>query len=211
MTITKFGQSCLLVETDSARILLDPGSYSTAQNDLKNIDALLITHVHKDHLNLESVKAIVANNPNVKIFSNVQVKEALTNIGIECQLLGDGETTNVNGVSIEGFGTDHIEIHSSLPRDKNTGYLIAERFFHPGDSYTMPTKPVEILAWPVAGPWCKLGESVDYALAIKPKVAIPIHDAMLSDPNAAAKWPAGMVESEGISVKILELNEPVTL
>ena len=50
MKITKFGHSCLLVEENGVRILFDPGSYSTAQNDVKNIDVVLITHEHSDHV-----------------------------------------------------------------------------------------------------------------------------------------------------------------
>ncbi len=211
MTITKFGHSCLLVETDGVRILIDPGSYSTAQNELADLDVVLITHIHKDHCDIESLKAIRAKNPNVPIYTNGQVQTKLQNEAIESNLLGDGESVTVKGVSIEGFGVDHIHIHSSLPIDKNTGDLIAGRLFHPGDSYTVPNKSVEILALPVGGPWCKIGEAIDYAIAVKPKLAFPIHDAMFADPIRAAQWATKILETRGIPVKIIELNQPIEL
>lgn len=56
MKVTKFGHCCLLIEEEGLRILTDPGSYSTRQNDVQNIDVILITHEHPDHLHIESLK-----------------------------------------------------------------------------------------------------------------------------------------------------------
>ena len=50
MQITKFGQCCLLIEVAGKRILTDPGRFSVSQNDVSNIDIILITHEHADHL-----------------------------------------------------------------------------------------------------------------------------------------------------------------
>lgn len=206
MTINKFAHSCILVEEAGARILFDPGHYSTEQNELIDLDAILITHVHGDHCDVASIKVIAAKNPGVKIFTNVQVQEALKAEGIESELLGDGQSTAVKGVTIEGFGTDHAEIHSSRPIDRNTGYLVGGRFFHPGDSYTIPSKPVEILALPTGGPWLKIGEAIDFALAVKPKAVIPMHDGMFLESARPAKWIA-IVQEQGIEVRSLELGQ----
>ena len=35
------------------------------------------------------------------------------------------------------------------------------------------------MALPVAGPWMKLEEAIEYAKAVKPKVIFPVHDGML--------------------------------
>ncbi len=206
MTITKFGHSCLLVETDGVRILTDPGHYSTAQNELTELDGLLITHIHGDHCDVESIKQIRAKNPTLRILTNPQVQAKLAAEGIESEVLADGATTEIEGVAIEAFGIDHIEIHASRPRDKNVGFLIASRLFHPGDAYTVPTKPVEILALPIGGPWCKIGEAIDYALAVKPKLALPIHDGMFKEPGHGTKWPTMVLGEHGIAVRVLELG-----
>lgn len=63
-----------------------------------------------------------------------------------------------------------------MPYSANTGFMFEDRFFYPGDAYTDPGCPVEILALPVSGPWVKIGEAIDYALKLKPKVAFPVHD-----------------------------------
>ena len=38
---------------------------------------------------------------------------------------------------------------------------------------------------PVAGPWMKLSEAIDYVRAVRPRVAVPVHDAILSEQGRA--------------------------
>src|SRR3989344_5644853 len=54
-----FGQ---YIEENGVRILTDPGTYSTQQSEVKNIDFVLITHEHADHFHIDSLKALLKNN-----------------------------------------------------------------------------------------------------------------------------------------------------
>lgn len=178
MKITKFGHSCLLIEEGDARILFDPGNYSTVPA-LDKLDAILITHVHQDHADVPTLKKLIELNPRARIFSNEEVRTALAAEGIEVDRLGDKEQAVVQNVIIEGFGVDHALIHPEFPRAKNTGYMIAGRLYHPGDALFVPEKPVEILAIPVVAPWSKISETIEYMRAVKPKTSFPIHDGFL--------------------------------
>jgi L-ascorbate metabolism protein UlaG (beta-lactamase superfamily) len=240
MVLTKFGHSCVLIEEGGARILFDPGSYSEGrQNGLTNLDAILITHEHGDHIDIESVKALTAGNPGVKIFTNPTVKEILAKEGIEVQVLGDGESAEVKGVKIEGIGTTHAEIHSSVPRIKNTGYAISsstverERgmgidshsrtsddrnkksspmtFYYPGDALTLPNRPVEILGMPTAAPWARFSELIDYTLTIKPKVVIPMHDGILARPAMFHPYLTKILGDAGVEFKPVEVGSEYSL
>jgi hypothetical protein len=60
--------------------------------------------------------------------------------------------------------------------------LVNQTLYYPGDSFTLPegiTPPV--LAVPTSGPWLKPGESIDFVLAVKPKLAFATHDFHASD------------------------------
>lgn len=206
MKITKFGHCCLLIEEKGVRILTDPGNYSTQQDEVKNIDYVLITHEHPDHFHIESVKAILKNNPQVKIITNKSVGALLQKEGITFSLVEDGENMDAGGVLIEGFGKLHALMHTSIPPVENTGFFVANKLFYPGDALTNPGKKVEILALPVAGPWMRLLEAIDYALEVKPKTCFPVHEAILKNPGSAHKLPPQVLEPAGIEFKVLEID-----
>ncbi len=207
MTITKFGHCCLLIEEGRLRILLDPGNLSEGQNSLANIDVVLITHEHQDHCHTDSVKEVVRNNPGVKIYTNTSVVELLKKEGVVAERLEDGMSVEEKGVLIEGFGKDHALMHASWPTAHNVGYFIANRFFYPGDSFTNPGKSIEVLALPVAGPWMKLTEAIDYALALKPKTSFPVHEGILKTPGSTHLLPSRILPPAGVPFQILEIGQ----
>ncbi|HTF60591.1 MAG TPA: MBL fold metallo-hydrolase, partial [Actinomycetes bacterium] len=67
-----------------------------------------------------------------------------------------------------------------IPVVPNVGYLVGGRLFHPGDAFTPPGQPVEVLAVPAGAPWLKVSEPIDYLRAVRPRVAVPVHDQVLS-------------------------------
>ena len=102
-------------------------------------------------------------------------------------------------------------ILQDLPLVDNTGYLIADRLFLPGDALTVPSRQVEILAVPVAGPWVKLSEAVEYTRMIKPKLSFAVHEANLKEPMSSnvTKWPQKSVEAFGTEFLVIEPGKAV--
>lgn len=213
MKLTKFGHCCLLIEENGLRILTDPGTFSTAQDEVQDIHVILITHEHPDHFHVESLKRVLANNPQATVITNSSVGALLDKEAIAYRLVEQGQSTVEGGVTIEGFGERHAVVHPDLPVVQNTGYFIAERLFYPGDAFTVPGKQVDILALPVVGPWMKISEAIDYALSVKPKRWFPVHDGLLS---AAAmpifhRIPSTVLEKQGISLVALEIGRECEL
>lgn len=206
MKITKFGHSCLLVHEQELRILIDPGMFSSGQNSVRNIDVILITHEHQDHIEMNSLKAVLGNNPDAKIFTNSSVAGLLSKENIPATILEHGQQIEEKGVKIEAFGQDHALIHSSVPIIQNRGYFIADRLFYPGDALLHPGRPVEILAWPAFAPWMRIGEGIDYALEVKPKIAFPVHDAILKNPAFLHPLIGKIFTENGIEFMVLELE-----
>lgn len=169
-----------MIETDSLNILTDPGVYSNQQDTLLGIDLVLITHEHADHFHVESLKKIIENNSSVKIITNNAVKKILEKEKIDAELLTDGMKKDIEGILFEGVGEMHAEIYKEIPSVENTGYFIND-FFYPGDALTIPNRAVKVLALPVAGPWIKVSEAIEYGLAVNPEIAFPVRDGMLMD------------------------------
>ena len=212
MKITKFGHCCLLIEENGVKLLTDPGSYSKGFEHLK-LDVILITHEHTDHFHIESLKTLIANkgDKGLVIITNKGVGKQLEANGIpHYQLLEDGKHINFKGVRIEAHGHDHAPLYKTSPCI-NTGFLIADRLFYPGDSLHKPNKKVELLALPVAGPWMKLEEAIDYALELKPKIAFPVHEGILKQPGTTHRIPPTILEPKGIKFQILEEGKGIEL
>lgn len=169
----------MLLDIGGVRIVTDPGNFTTAQNELEGVDAILITHEHQDHFHIESVKAMLAKNPGATVITNAAVGALLEKEGIASTRVGDGENTNFKGVSIEGFGKEHAVVYGDVGNVENTAYLVANTFYFPGDNFHVCGKEVQVLALPVAGPWMKYSEAVDFAKAVNAKKAFGVHDGMI--------------------------------
>ena len=201
MNIIKLGHCCLLIEVDGMKLLTDPGMFSTSQNEIENIDVVLITHEHQDHFHLESLKVVLKNNPKAKIVPNRGVGKLLEKERIGYELLEDKQSKTVSGILLEGFGEKHATIYQDFGQVQNTGYFVGNRFFYPGDALYNPRKSVEILALPVAGPWRKMAEAIDYAKLLKPKVCFPVHDGMLSFTGPTRSAPQKFLPSADIEFR----------
>jgi L-ascorbate metabolism protein UlaG (beta-lactamase superfamily) len=184
--IVHFGQSCVLVETGAARLLLDPGVHSTGFAELTDLDAILITHQHPDHLDLQALPALMAANPAAQLLVDAGSAPQLASAGIGYQVTAPGDRLELAGTAVAVIGGEHGVIHPDIPIVPNNGYLIEGEtgtILHPGDSFAAPEADVAVLLLPTAAPWLKVSEAVDYLRTIAPPLAVPIHQAILAMPE----------------------------
>jgi L-ascorbate metabolism protein UlaG (beta-lactamase superfamily) len=210
MKVTKLGHCCLLIECTNThshkplRILTDPGNFSDAQNIINDIDLIVISHEHADHLHIDSLVQVMHNNPQAQIVTNTSVhrkiidmynKEGVSKLifhiidGTQHQIKDNLNIYTHDGISIEGFDARHEEIFEQVGQVQNTAFLFDETLFYPGDAYAKPDRVMSmkdnektrlpLLALPVAGGWCRIKDAIYYALEIHPVHVIPIHDGML--------------------------------
>ncbi len=90
MKISKYIHSCLLLEKDNDKILFDPGLFTFVEgkvkpNQFQDLTAIILTHCHPDHIDNESLKQIIENNPDVVVLANgeIQTKLAEKKINVE--------------------------------------------------------------------------------------------------------------------------------
>ncbi|PYY65452.1 MBL fold metallo-hydrolase [Curtobacterium sp. MCPF17_003] len=180
MEVTKLEHACQVIAESDARLVLDPGNF-TRPVDATGVVAVVVTHEHPDHVTPEQVRRILDANPGAVVIGPEGVRAALAEVDITVDVVTDGDHRTVGPFALTFHGTRHQLIHASVPIVDNTGVLVNGRLFHPGDSYTDPGVPVEVLAAPVGAPWLKVAEMMDYVAAIAPSRAYPIHEATLSE------------------------------
>jgi L-ascorbate metabolism protein UlaG (beta-lactamase superfamily) len=190
MLITHLGHAAVLVETDAARILVDPGNFSDDWHGLTDLDAVLVTHQHPDHLDPEHLPALLAANPRVRVFAEGSVMERvaagdLPPLGDAAEAMAPETQEAVGDVLVTAVGGRHAVIHPDLPRIGNVGFVLRSEgqptLFHPGDALDAVPPGVDILAVPAYGPWAAAKETVDFVRAVGALEGFPIHDRLLSE------------------------------
>jgi L-ascorbate metabolism protein UlaG (beta-lactamase superfamily) len=185
MLLTHLGHACLLVETATARLLIDPGTMS-AFDGLRDLDAVLVTHQHADHLDPVRLGPLLAANPGAALFVDADTVAAVPDLP-EHTVVRPGRALRVAGATVEALGGLHAAVYRDIPGCTNLAYLIdGGALLHPGDSFAATDRDVDVLAVAIDGPWLKLAEAVEYVRAVRPRVAVPMHEGETTDPGKYA-------------------------
>ena len=179
MKLTKYEHACFTLENEGKVLVVDPGGYSNDFIAPENVVAVVITHQHPDHFDNEHLAEIFDKNDDVLVLGP---DEVIDKVEVENKrVVEPGEKITVGPFDLEFFGGIHALIHKSIPRVQNIGVMINDLVFYPGDSVENPERPVDMLLLPVAAPWLQIGSAIDLLVALKPRLAIPTHDAILSE------------------------------
>lgn len=197
MLITRFGHAALLVETETTRVLLDPGSFcADPVFELTDLDAVVVTHQHPDHLDQDRAPALVDRNPDATLICDPETAD-LVGFG-EWVVNGDGSEHQIGDVLVRGVGARHAVILPEIARIANVGVLLAAggtTVFHPGDTYEQAPEGVDVLALPLGAPWAKVSETVEFVQRVAPTTVLPIHDLTIAEAAYGLYW--GQVVNHG--------------
>ena len=184
MRVTKFSHSCVRIEGDGSVLVVDPGTLSE-RAALDGVDAVLITHEHADHLDVDALADALAKRPSVAVWTHPDVLPKLGALDGVVSTVESGDEFQAAGLDIRAYGGLHAEIHRDIPRVANLGYLISDSdtsVYHPGDSFDVPEGAVvDTLFVPIHAPWLKAAEAVDFIRAVKPRRAYALHDGFLNE------------------------------
>lgn len=179
MRVTKYEHAALRVENAGKALLIDPGGFTSPIDDVHGLVGVVITHEHPDHWTPEHLDRILKSVPDVPIFGPEGLARAAA--GYDITVVKPGDTVALDPFTLEFFGGEHAVIHESVPVIDNVGVLVDGSFYYPGDSYAVPKgEDVKLLAAPIGAPWLKIGEAMDFVLAVKPRRAFGTHDMVLS-------------------------------
>ena len=179
MRVTKFEHATLRVDIDGSTLIIDPGSFTLPIENLSKTIAVVITHEHADHWSPDQLDRIRKAAPGVPIYGPPGVADAAA--GYDVIVVNPGDTLTIDPFVMKFYGGTHVVIHESIPVVDNVGVLVNGTLYYPGDSYAVPKGvKVELLAAPVGAPWLKIGEAMDFVLAVKPRRAFGTHDMTLA-------------------------------
>ncbi|MBU1076054.1 MAG: MBL fold metallo-hydrolase [Spirochaetes bacterium] len=150
--IMHIGHSTVLIHLDNVNILTDPNwngeniilprsnPPAVKLEDFPRIDAVLISHGHFDHLDVETLKALHKQNKDIKYFLPQNLGGVLEEIGITnyLELKGD-RSVMYKGITIRPYQARHSGtryIFSSLDTSLAFCYLIkgSHTIFFSGDT-----------------------------------------------------------------------------
>jgi L-ascorbate metabolism protein UlaG (beta-lactamase superfamily) len=179
MKLTKFGHACVRLEEHGAVLVIDPGGLTEA-SALEGADVILITNENYDHVIQGRIRAAADANHGLQIWTVGSVAELLPGLGDQLHVVEDGDSFDTAGFHVEARGRWHGEIHADIPVLANTGFLIDRCLFHPGDALTVPEDPVDTLMVPVHASWARAADIIDWVRAVRPRLAIAMHDGGLN-------------------------------
>lgn len=180
MQVTKYTHSCVRLEHDGGVLVVDPGVYSEPEA-LDGVDAVLITHEHPDHVNVEALTRALDRRP-VPVHGPASLAGALGDAAEALTVVVPGESFTAAGVAVRAYGGQHAVIHPDIPVVQNLGYVFNDVVYHPGDSLVVPDDiQVDTLFAPIHAPWSKFSEVVDFIRAVAPRRAFALHDGLLND------------------------------
>lgn len=206
MKIRHLVHSCLLLELAGRRLLVDPGGFSgdavraLGADGLAGLDAVLLTHQHPDHVDPALLAEVLRHSPDAEVIAEPETAAAITAADwgggpVERERvmpLAAGETHRFTGaggeepLTLHAVGGRHAVIHPDIPRIGNCGLVLAAgdgpRLGITGDSLEPVAEfhGIDVLAFAVTAPWSKMAETIDFLRAVGPRLALPVHDAIVS-------------------------------
>ena len=214
MKITKYPQSCLLIETKGKKILVDPGTlkYKEEYFDIWNsVDIILITHKHPDHCNAAVLEKI---NSNIKIYSTQEVQDANENLNIN--IIKENDIIELGNIKVEVVHAIHgyQPLLKGKEVNENVGYIIDDgenRLYTTSDTICFRNEyKADILCIPVTGHGLTMSafEAALYSKEVGAILTIPIHmDNPAFPPDF--KFIEEMFDKYEVEYEILENDETI--
>lgn len=179
MQLTRFTHSCVRLEDAGRALVVDPGIWSEPRA-LHGCDAVLVTHEHADHV--DALRLTGLGVP-VHLPAGAQVVhgERLDTVPVHA-----GEELDAAGFRVRAVGGGHATVLPDQQGCAHLGYVVDGLLYHPGDALHVPDLPVDTLLVPLQGAWLKTAEAIAFVRAVRPRLAVGIHDGQVNERGLAS-------------------------
>jgi L-ascorbate metabolism protein UlaG (beta-lactamase superfamily) len=168
-------------------------------------DLILVSHEHFDHCSPEDIQKI--QGPKTII---VTEKDSAKKVTGDIKVMKPGDVLDLGDVKIEAVPSYNIDKDFHTKKKGWLGFVVETegvRVYHAGDADFIPEMKdleVDIAFLPVSGTYVMTAEqAVKAALAIRPKLAIPMHyGAIVGDVEDAVRFQKALKGK--VDVRILE-------
>ena len=180
--ITFIGHGTLMFTFEGKVIHVDPWTRLADYSKLPKADIVLITHEHRDHLDLKALEQIRTEKTQL-VLTQTCAKQVKGGI-----VMKNGDIRDVGGLTIEAVPAYNIVHVRSAgdpyhPKGIGNGYLITfgdKRVYVAGDTENIPEmaqlKKIDIAFLPMNLPYTMTPEMVaDAAKVFKPRILYPYH------------------------------------
>lgn len=189
--VTWLGHSTVLIETDGARLLTDPvlrrrvahltrRAPAVDARELGPLDAVLLSHVHRDHLDVPTLRTVP---PSVPVVAPHGAGDLIGD-GRLVHELEPGEQLEIGGATVRATPAMH-EVRRRFRTVQALGFVAGGVYFA-GDTDLFAGMgalgPVDTALLPVWGWGTSLGAghmdppaAAEAAALIEPRTAVPIH------------------------------------
>jgi L-ascorbate metabolism protein UlaG (beta-lactamase superfamily) len=196
-SVTWLGHSSVLIEMDGARVVTDPvlrrrvahltRAAAVPIADVGQLDAVLVSHVHRDHLDMPSLLKLGRSLPvMVPLHDGALLRRRGFSNVVE---VSAGDELSVGALRVDVTPAHHGVVRRTVrARSEAVSYVIrgSHRVYFVGDSDLFPemseVTPVDVALLPISGwgPRLPAGHlnprSAAQALAlVRPAIAVPVH------------------------------------
>ncbi|WP_299241904.1 MBL fold metallo-hydrolase [uncultured Aquimarina sp.] len=184
LKITPITHATAVLEYKDNIIYIDPTGGAKAFENQKQPNLVLITDIHGDHMNIETLNSLDLENSKLVVPQAVAEKLPASYTK-QLVIINNGEVKDINGISIEAIPMYNLREEALKFHDKGrgNGYVITlgdERLYFSGDTEDIPEmralKNIDKAFVCMNLPYTMTVESAaDAVLEFKPKQVYPYH------------------------------------